>query len=70
MSKTGNTATIPVRLTPEDLARFDGLAEALSDRVGGLKVSRSELMRMVFQRGIPVLEAELGAAPKASKGKR
>jgi hypothetical protein len=65
-----NAATIPVRLTPEDVERFDRLAAQLSSRVGGLKVSRSELMRMVFQRGIPVLEAELGAAPKSSKGRR
>lgn len=76
-----NSANIPVRLTPEDLERFDQLAAMLSERAGGLKVSRSELMRMVFQRGIPVLEAELGAplntptstttAPtKRAKGKR
>ena len=56
---------IPVRLTAEEVERFDRLAEAVSKRVNGLRVSRSELMRMLFARGLPVLEAEFGI-----KGKR
>lgn len=61
---------IPVRLTAEEVERFDRLAEAVSARVGGMKVSRSELMRMLFARGLPLVEAEYGIkAPRARKGK-
>lgn len=61
--------SIPVRLPAADLERFEVLAAALSARAGGLRVSRSELMRLIFARGVAVLEAELDATPEAPKRK-
>jgi hypothetical protein len=71
---------IPVRLTQEDVDRFDRLVDVLAARSGGMKLPRSEVMRASMERGLPVLEAEVNApldtpstttAPtKRAKGRR
>lgn len=52
---------IPVRLTQEDVDRFDRLVDVLAGRSGGMKLPRSEVMRASMERGLPVLEAEVNA---------
>ncbi len=49
------------------IARFDRIAETLSARAHGVRVSRSEVMRMTFDRGLPLLEAELGIGEKPKR---
>lgn len=65
-----NAPTIPIRVDVAMLARFDHIAETLSERAHGIRVSRSEVMRMAFDRGLPLLETEIGIGEKPKRGKR
>lgn len=50
---------IPVRFNPEVVARIDALIPLIARKVEGLKVTRSDVFRLVVDRGLPILEAEL-----------
>jgi hypothetical protein len=52
---------VPVRLSTEQLDRLDALALLLKERAAGARVTRSEIVRIALDRGMAVLEAELGA---------
>lgn len=62
------------RYRPETLERLDRIAEALVARSGGVIVRRADALRLATERGVEVLERELGitsddaAAPAPSKG--
>jgi predicted transcriptional regulator len=61
--------TIPIRLDESTIQRLDQLAEALTTRAQGAKVSRTAAMRVAVERGLDVLEAELDV-PKPKRRKR
>lgn len=50
---------IPLRFDTEIIERVDALAALLSQRVEGVRVTRSDVFRLAVDRGLPVLEAEL-----------
>lgn len=50
---------VPLRFDPDVIDRVDALAALLSERAKGLKVTRTEVFRLVVDRGLPLLEAEL-----------
>lgn len=51
-----DTKPIPVRFDADQIARLDRVAKALSERAGGAKVSRSEVVRVAVDRGLDALE--------------
>lgn len=52
----------PTSLRVDDalLARVDALAVALSERAAGASVSRANVLRIALERGVDVLEKEIG----------
>lgn len=50
---------VPVRFGDELLARADRAAEALAARAAGLRVTRSEVLRLAADRGLKSLEDEI-----------
>jgi predicted transcriptional regulator len=58
--------TVPnhsVRLDPELFERIDQLVEAMRKRAGGsTRITRSDAIRLVVNRGLPVAEKEMKAA--------
>jgi predicted transcriptional regulator len=56
--------TLPVRIEEDLISRLDWLADALTRRAAGAKVSRSSAMRVAVERGLESLEGELGAPTK------
>ena len=60
--------TLSVKVSDEFVARVDRLAEEMSTRAGGAKVTRSNAMRVALERGMEVLEGEF--AMKKAKPKR
>lgn len=58
---------IPLRVSEELVGRIDRLATALTARASGAKVARSSAMRVAIERGLDVLEVELGIVPKRKK---
>lgn len=61
--------TLPVRLEDDLVERLDALAELLTERAAGVKVSRSAAMRAALERGLEALEGELGGS-RRNKPKR
>jgi hypothetical protein len=59
---------LAVLFTEEQIVRFDQIAEALSERAAGTRVTRSDAIRAAAERGAAALEAELGI--KRPKPKR
>ena len=59
-----------IRFPPELIARFERIAETLSERNAGMKVTRSDAVRMAAERGATSLEEELGIKPPKPKPKR
>jgi hypothetical protein len=49
---------IPLRIDEETLERLARLERLFAARLGGVKVSRSEVVRRVIGRGLDLLEAE------------
>jgi predicted transcriptional regulator len=62
--------TIPLRLEEDLVQRLDSLADALSKRTVGVKVTRSAAMRAALERGLDSLEAEVGKPARRPKPKR
>ncbi|MEZ4230897.1 MAG: hypothetical protein R3B89_17110 [Polyangiaceae bacterium] len=46
---------LAVRLTPEQIRELDRIAAELSKRAGGVRVSRSAVIRMAIERGMRLL---------------
>ena len=63
---------IPLRLDAETLERIARLERLYSALTGGAKVSRSEVVRRVMDRGLYALEAELdwSALPAKDRPKK
>ena len=57
--------TVSGRVTPSAIPRLDRIAAALTARVPGSKLRRSDALRAAIERGVEVLEAELGIAHDA-----
>jgi hypothetical protein len=59
------------RILPATVQRLDRIADALSERRPGEVVKRADTLRAAIERGVEVLERELGIAatepPPASK---
>lgn len=51
---------LAVQFEEAQIARFDRIAERLSARAAGTKVTRSDAIRAAAERGAAVLEGELG----------
>lgn len=60
--------TLPVRLEEELISRLDELAEALTRKAAGVKVTRASAIRVALERGLDALHAELGE-PRRTKPK-
>jgi predicted DNA-binding protein len=52
------------RLEPEQVERLDVLAEVLTKRAAGVPVNRSMAARTALERGLAVMEQEVGITPK------
>jgi hypothetical protein len=59
---------LSVRLEPELIQRLDAVAEFLSERAGGARITRSSALAVVAMRGIEQFETEM--ATKAKKPKK
>ncbi|WP_438020710.1 hypothetical protein WMF18_17250 [Sorangium sp. So ce315] len=62
--------TIGVRVEPELADRIDRIAAEMASRAAGVDVTRGEAARVAAERGVEVLERELGleASPSTQKG--
>jgi hypothetical protein len=60
---------LSARLEPDLIARLDAVAELLSERAGGARITRSAALAVVALKGIEQFEAEMVAKP-AKKPKR
>lgn len=60
---------IPLRIEQATLDRLDRIAEALSERAAGVRVTRADASRIALDRGAEALEKELGLS-RAPKRKR
>jgi predicted transcriptional regulator len=49
----------PIRLDDEIIGRVDRVAAGLAERASGVRVSRSEAMRVALEQGLRQLEHEL-----------
>lgn len=56
-----------MRLPSELLSRVDAVAEELTRRAAGVNVSRTAVMRRLIERGLEILEPELGLTAKLRK---
>jgi hypothetical protein len=65
----GKRPPLAVLFSDEQIERFDRIAEALSARAAGTKITRSDAIRASADRGAAALETELGLT-KRSKPKR
>ncbi len=67
-------AKIPTGLRVEEatLRDLEALAQVMTERAGGAKVTPTEAARAALTRGIAILRAELGGptAPRRKGGKR
>lgn len=66
---SGNDVPIAFRLPKDWIDRADGLKAFLEGGRPGLDLSRSDLMRMVFAKGLEALEAESSETPPAPASK-
>jgi hypothetical protein len=55
------------RLPASILARLDALAAAMAEATPGMKVSRSDAMRVAVEGGLPDLEARYASGEKGPK---
>jgi predicted transcriptional regulator len=60
---------VPIRLEDDLIDRLDRLATAMTARAAGAKVPRTSAMRIVLERGLEVLEAEMGLTARRPKPK-
>jgi hypothetical protein len=60
---------IPVRLEEDIIERLDRIAEALTARAVGARVSRASAMRVALERGVSSIETELGLSRAKPKRK-
>ena len=58
---------IAIRLDEEILSRLDRLSEALTGRVAGARLTRTDAHRVALLRGLESLEEELGLKAKRPK---
>lgn len=61
---------LAIRLSDELIERLDRIADELSTRAAGARVSRSQAIRAGIERGVAGLEAELGLTTKKPKRKK
>lgn len=63
-------ATFTGRYPVAMLERLDRVAEAMSTAAGGIKVTRSDVIRAAIEAGLPALEQRFGltAQPAPPKG--
>jgi predicted transcriptional regulator len=59
-----------IRLDPDVASQLVRIAEELTKRAAGAKVTRSHVARMAVERGLPALEKELGLERKTRKRKK
>jgi predicted transcriptional regulator len=59
-----------IRLDPDVASQLARLAEELTKRAAGARVTRSHVARMAVERGLPSLEKELGLERKPRKRKK
>jgi hypothetical protein len=60
----GRSLIVQTRLTVPDHERMMAVAAALTRVAHGLRLQRAEVARLAILKGLDVLEAELGLAPK------
>jgi hypothetical protein len=60
---------LSVRFDTETVARLERAAEALTVRSAGLSIGRPSVIKLAVERGLPLLEAELGLVRRKPKPK-
>ncbi len=65
-----SSKTVLVRFSEADLARLDRLAQVLTARAVGARVSRASAARLALGRGLDSLETELGITAKAKQPRK
>jgi hypothetical protein len=63
---TKNFQTAAFSLRPDQIARIEMVQERLQGMEPNRSVSRSDVFREVFDRGLPIFEAEIEAAEGAT----
>lgn len=61
------TLTISVRLDEETTRRVDAVAVALAENAQGARITRSNALRVIVDRGIDALESDLGLSKSRRK---
>lgn len=61
------TQNYSVRLEPELVARLDRVAAAMSRQLAGVKVSRTQAIRMALETGLAQAEERFGVAKPKRK---
>lgn len=57
----------PIRIEEDVIQRLDAIAAAMTERAAGVKVARSNVIRLALERGMAVLEEDLGMGPSRTK---
>jgi hypothetical protein len=52
-----------IRLTPEERSRVEAVSAELTRRAAGVALGIPTAVRAAFERGLPLLEKELGLGP-------
>ncbi|RYZ01803.1 MAG: hypothetical protein EOO73_34215 [Myxococcales bacterium] len=58
---------VTVRLTESTLERIAKIAAVMSERAGGITVKRGTIVRSAVERGLGLLEQELGISKKPKR---
>ena len=61
---------VTVRLDEAAVKRLERVAEAMSKRAAGVAVKRGTAVRVAVDRGLAVLEAELGLTKRNANNKK
>lgn len=58
MTKPTTTISVTARIDEGLAARLDAAVDVLAARIAGLKLNRSDVMRIALERGLEVIESE------------
>jgi hypothetical protein len=54
----GAPSHLAFRASPEMTARIERLAEAMSEKLGGVEISKTAVLKMLVEKSLPALELE------------
>lgn len=59
----------PIRIEDEVIQRLDAIAAAMTERAAGVKVARANVIRLALERGMDLVEEDLGMNPSRTTKK-